>query len=117
MRSDFENGSAQVIGIQQDAGLIQIRPAGDPKRGWPCWWSFQVDGVESGRTLTIEIDRAPGNLSAAWAQPGYAAYSIDGGKTWLQTAQGVVKDGRKSYAAKIDAKSGMVCLGAGVRRR
>jgi hypothetical protein len=111
VRTDFENASAEVIAVHQESGLIQMRPAGDPKRGWPCWWSFQVDGIEPGRTLTIEVDRAPGNLSASWAQPGYASYSIDGGKTWLQTEKGVAKDGRKSYAARINAKSAWFAWG------
>ena len=111
VRTDFENASAVVVGIEQDSGLIQIQPAGDPERGWPCWWSFQVDGIKPGRTLTIEVDRAPGNLAASWAQPGYAAYSIDHGRTWLQTAPGTAQDGRKRYTAKIDAKSAWFAWG------
>ena len=53
--SDFENGSAVVDGIDQASGTIRLHPAGDPQRGWPCWWYFRVDGIEPGRTLQIEI--------------------------------------------------------------
>src|SRR4051812_40799323 len=87
--SDFESGSALVDGIDQASGTIRIRPAGDAQRGWPIWWYFRVDGIEPGRVLNVEIDRAPSspaNLSTYWASPARASFSIDGGKTWQQTA-------------------------------
>lgn len=114
--SDFENGSAAVDGIDQKSGTIRIHPAGDPQRGWPCWWSFKVDGIEPGRTITIEIDRTTGNLPVGtgagsegkplnpiWSHPDRATYSIDGGKTWQHSEVGQTEDGRRRYAIRIDA--------------
>lgn len=103
--SDFENGSAVVDGIDQASGAIRIHPAGDPARGWPCWWSFKVGGIEPGRKLTIEIDRVPppNTLSPVWSQPSHATYSVDDGRTWRQTEKAEKADGRARYTATIDA--------------
>lgn len=116
--SDFENGSAVVDGIDPSSGTIRVHPAGDPERGWPCWWSFKVGGVEPGQTLVVEIDRTTGNLptgtgagsegkplNPSWSQPERAAYSIDDGATWKQTEPGTSVDGRKRYSVQVDAPS------------
>lgn len=123
--SDFENGSAEVVGLDQASGTIRVRPAGDPQRGWPCWWSFKVDGIEPGQTLHVEIDRtaAPlppdtGNprsegkpLSPAWSQPDRASYSVDGGHTWLHTEPGASLAGRMRYSVTIAAGSAWFAWG------
>lgn len=114
--ADFENGSAEVVSLDQETGTIRLRPAGDPRRGWPCWWSFKLRGLQPGALVTIEIDRTLGPLPSetgagnegrpldpGWSQPRHAAYSLDGGKTWRQTPPGERHDGRMRYAARIDA--------------
>ena len=122
--SDFENGSAVVDGIDQATGTIRIHPAGDPQRGWPCWWYFRVDGVELGRTLFVEIDRTTGllpsetgagnegkPLNPVWSQPAQAVFSTDGGETWRRTETGKSNAGRMRYAAKVDAASVLFAWG------
>lgn len=89
--SDFPGGSAEVVKIDQQNRSITIRPAGDPQFGWPCWWYFRVKGVAPGESLTVIVDGSQmkqangGKLSASWALPEQAAFSVDG-KTWSQTA-------------------------------
>lgn len=122
--SDFENGSAIVDGIDQAAGTIRIHPGGDTKRGWPCWWSFKVDGITAGRTITIEIDRTTGllpvgtgagsegkPLNPVWSHPDRASYSTDGGKTWRHSPPGVTENGRRRYAIRIDGPSAWFAWG------
>lgn len=122
--SDFENGSAVVDGIDQDSATIRIHPAGDPQRGWPCWWYFRVDGITPGQTVHVEIDRTTANLpvgtgagnegrplNPVWSHPDQAVFSLDGGQTWRRTESGKTIDGRKRYAAKIDAASALFAWG------
>lgn len=122
--SDFENGSAVVDGIDQASATIRFHPAGDPQRGWPCWWYFRVDGITPGQTVQIEIDRTTGNLpigtgagsegkplNSVWSKPNQAVFSIDGGRTWRRTASGKDIEGRRRYAAKIDAASALFAWG------
>ena len=114
--SDFENGSAVVDGIDQASATIRIHPAGDPERGWPCWWYFRVDGITPGQSVHVEVDRTTGklptgtgagsegkSLNPTWSYPNQAVFSVDGGKTWRRTETGQMIEGRKRYAAKIDA--------------
>ena len=78
--TDFEGGSAKVESIDQSARVIRFMPAGDPQRGWPCWWYLRVDGVAKGDRLTLDLaasDRPTRNngkdtaqpLAASWAMP------------------------------------------------
>ncbi|EDY19941.1 hypothetical protein CfE428DRAFT_2530 [Chthoniobacter flavus Ellin428] len=93
--SNFEGGSARVLSIDQGSRTIRFMPAGDPERGWPCWWFLRVDGVEAGTTLNLEIvasdrplPRSGGKpLSSSWATPMRAAVSFDGAK-WQHTDVG-----------------------------
>ena len=102
IRSDFEGGSAKVLSIDQDAGVIRVQPGGDPKLGWPCWWSFAVTGIDRPRPLTIVIDasglkdHAGKPFDPSWALPARAAWSADG-KTWRQTADGQAGKGSMTY--------------------
>ena len=77
----------------------------DPTRGFPCWWSFKVRGVKPCRTLNVVVDRAPppNTLAVSWSHPPRAAFSVDDGRTWLQTERGIDDSGRRTYAAQIDA--------------
>ena len=84
VRSDFEGGSARVLSIDSDAGVVRIEPGGDPKLGWSCWWSFKVAGVDRPRALPIVVD-ASGLKDAndkpfdpSWSLPSRAVWSADG---------------------------------------
>lgn len=101
--TDFEGGSARVLSIDQGTRTIRLMPAGDPARGWPCWWYLCVDGVEPGATLNFEllgsdrpIPQTGSNegrpLASAWATPVRAAVSFDG-ETWAHTAPGEKRPG------------------------
>ncbi|HEX7619485.1 MAG TPA: hypothetical protein VF480_12305, partial [Verrucomicrobiae bacterium] len=41
--SNFPGGSAKVLSIGQTNNYVRITPAGDPNRGWPCWWYLRLD--------------------------------------------------------------------------
>ena len=53
--TDFEGGSAKVLALDQATKTVRICPAGDPARGWPCWWYLRVDGLAKGDKLTLEV--------------------------------------------------------------
>ena len=54
--AEFAGGSAVIRKVDQDAKRIRIEPAGDPKRGWPCWWQVRVDGIKPGSIITVEVN-------------------------------------------------------------
>ena len=91
-------------------------PGGDPVRGWPCWWYFRVDGITPGETITLRLRGSTAAvekqkpLSAVWAMPDHAAYSIDG-ETWLHTEKGQRQDEWMLYTLKPDAASVFVAWG------
>lgn len=95
--SDFEGASVRVLEIDEVARSISFMPGGDPERGWPCWWYFRIDGVTPGESITLRLHgsiAAIGKqkpLSAAWAMPAQATWSIDG-KTWQHTDNGQRQD-------------------------
>ena len=95
---NFPGGSARVLSIDQGNNSLRITPNGDPKRGWPCWWYFRVEGVDTNQPLALEIvanqsvvqTDDPGKsrkLGADWSLPARAAISTDG-ITWDQTDPG-----------------------------
>jgi hypothetical protein len=101
--SDFENGSARVIAIDQTNQTLRFQPAGDPQRGFPCWWYFRVDGVNTNLPLTFELSPVTPILpydgkrfSRAWAMPDRAALSVNG-TNWTQTPPGENRGGLKIY--------------------
>jgi hypothetical protein len=96
--SDFPGGSARVLGIDQDNNTVRITPADDPKRGFPCWWYFRLDGVDTNRPLILEVTANQGivqtgvpgetrKFPADYSLPECAAFSRDG-TNWQHTARG-----------------------------
>ena len=100
--SDFEGGSAEVNRVDALKGVICVSPAGDPDRGWPCWWYFQVRGIKPTSTITLELDMGGVPIHPGWAMPQRAAFSLDR-KHWQQTAPGERQGQRITYRQQIDA--------------
>jgi len=105
--SSFPGGSARVLSIGQTNNYVRITPAGDPNRGWPCWWYLRLDGVDTNQPVVLEVvaneATVPGDnpgqtrkLSADWSLPAQAAFSTDG-TTWEHTAQGDRHGNRSVY--------------------
>ena len=114
VHTDFEGGSAKVETIDQTARIIRIVPAGDPERGWPCWWSLRLDGADASSPITIDVGGSPlparnngkdtgKPLSTSWAMPIRATYSTDG-ETWHHTGPGKRVGGRIQYQVPPTAK-------------
>lgn len=112
--TDFEGASAKVESIDQTTRTARITPAGDPERGWPCWWSLRLEGVSGEAAVTIDLGGSPlparnngkntgKPLAASWAMPMRAAYSIDG-ETWQHTAPGKRVGDRIQYQVPPTAK-------------
>ena len=121
VHTDLEGGSAKVVSLDQGSRTLRISPAGDPARGWPCWWYLRVEGLSAGQTLTLEVAGSDAKfvregknqgktLAASWAQPLRATYSTDA-KEWRHTEPGTLKDGRMIY--RIDAAGGPLWLAWG----
>lgn len=121
VNSDFEGASVRVLEIDQNDRRVSFTPGGDPRRGWPCWWYFRIDGVTPGETLTLNLSGStatvpqPGSplakpLSPVWAMPAQATYSTDG-KEWKHTAKGERHDEQMTYRLTVDAKSVFVAWG------
>lgn len=107
VKTDFEGGSALVESIDFATREINLRPGGDPARGWPCWWFVRIDGLGDGETATLVLrgsERPARNngkdtgkpLSPNWAMPAAAAVSDDG-STWRQTGLGTRETDRITY--------------------
>ncbi len=96
-RSDFENGSGLVEAIDQERGLIRIRPTEHKDHGWTCWWFVHVTGVQPGQVITLEVTGGLGD----WGKPDRASFSLDG-KTWQHTAPGERHKDRIVYQQKIN---------------
>ena len=114
--SDFEGASVRVLEIDDATRSISFMPGGDPERGWPCWWYFRVDGITSGETITLRLHASTATLeqqkplSASWAMPAQATFSIDG-ETWLHTDKGQRQGSRMIYTLKPSAASMFVAWG------
>ena len=114
--SAFEGGSAEVLEIDQAKRSITIRPAGDSQFGWPCWWYFQVTGIQSCEEITVIVDasqmkQANGQkLSSNWALPERAAFSVDQ-KHWRQTPTGLKESGTCQWTVKVDAEQAWFAWG------
>lgn len=115
--SDFEGGNAEVVKIEQQSLTVRIMPAIREGRGWPCWWSLQLDGVEIGQTVTLEVQAqtapyAPGKrLANSWSQPKHAAVSTDN-VHWKPSAKGTVTEDKVAvYKIPMTASSVWVAWG------
>jgi hypothetical protein len=97
VEANFAGGSAEVVGIDQTARVIRLRPANHPDRGWRCWWYFKVTGIQPGETLTLEV------AGDGYALPDRAAFSLDD-RRWVHTEAGV-KHGKAAvaYTQKVSA--------------
>ena len=113
--TDFEGGSAKVVAIDQGAKTVRISPAGDPARGWPCWWYLRVDGLPKGAKLTLEVvpseqllvgpSKNRGKpLSPGWSQPQRASISTDG-KHWRHCEPGRAEGGVMAYEVESRGES------------
>ncbi|GAA5509396.1 hypothetical protein Rcae01_04895 [Novipirellula caenicola] len=114
--SDFEGASVSEVQIDEATRSVSFMPGGDPERGWPCWWYFRVDGIQPDETITLRLHGSTATvgkqkpLSASWAMPARATYSIDG-ETWLHTDKGH-RDGQwMTYTLTPDAASVYVAWG------
>jgi len=121
VRSDFPGGSAKVLKLDPASNTVGITPAGDPKRGWPCWWYFRLDNVDTGKPVVLEVTANQGvvrngdsdqtrKLPAAYSLPEYAAYSTDG-TNWEHTARGEKQGARSIY--RIEASTSTLWLAWG----
>ncbi len=114
--SDFEGASVRVLEIDEAARSVSFMPGGDPARGWPCWWYLRVDGIVPGETITLRLRGSTKTigkgkpLSASWAMPAQATFSIDT-RTWLHTAKGRRQGDWMMYTLKPDATSVFVAWG------
>jgi hypothetical protein len=113
--TDFDGGSARVLSIDQDGARIRFGLAGDPRRGWPCWWCFRLSGIRPGQTITLELtaDKVPslGNFDPLAWNPQRPALSVDG-RTWRQFEGKGRREGRTfTWQTKIDARQAWFAWG------
>lgn len=101
----FPGGNATVDSLDQEKRVIAIAPKVHKDRGWACWWSFKLAGLQPGETFTLKV-RGDG-----FSKPERAAISIDG-KTWKQTAPGKL-DEKKAMVYTIEAPAKDVWLAWG----
>src|SRR5215472_11403589 len=84
--SNFAGGSAKVLHVDPDNNFIRIMPAGDPIHGFPCWWFFRLDGVDTNKPIVLEVVANQATMqtdnsgelkkfSANWALPVQATFS------------------------------------------
>ena len=87
--SNFPGGSARVLSIDEDNNMIHLTSADDPKRGFPCWWYFRLDGMDTNKPLTLEVTANQGIVQTGvpgktrkfpvdFSLPEYASVSLDG---------------------------------------
>jgi hypothetical protein len=122
VESDFEGASVRVTNLDAGSQTVQVMPGGDPKRGWPCWWCFRVEGLDPRKPLTLQLlasdqpmpqaNGVPSNkpLSADWSMPLRASFSPDG-KSWKKTPPGVLADAVMTYTFPVEGSSVLVAWG------
>jgi hypothetical protein len=117
VRTDFEGGNAEVVKLDQATQTLRIMPALHEGRGWPCWWSFKLEGLTVGEAITLEVQpqtkpfRDKTVLAAAWCQPKCAWISLDG-ETWQPSAPGTLST-EKVMSYKIPAAATQMSLAWG----
>lgn len=115
MATNFEGASARVLSLDPVTQTIRITPNGNPERGWPCWWSLRVTGVDIARPLVLrvlantpEISSEGGNkharLGADWSLPDRVSVSTNG-VVWAQSAVGDRQGDQISYSIQPEASS------------
>ena len=111
--TNFESGSARVLAIDDATQTVRVSPAGDPTRGWPCWWYLRVDGIDATKALTLEVAASRATLPAfgpkparaldpAWALPEQAAVSTNG-IVWARTPDFERRGGMAIYRVPAGA--------------
>jgi hypothetical protein len=115
--TDFEGANAEVVKIDQATKVLRIMPESREGRGWPCWWSFKLEGLTVGEDFTLEVQaqtkpyRGKTVLAASWCQPKHAWISMDG-QTWKPSTQGTLSvDKVMSYTIKAQAAAVAVAWG------
>jgi hypothetical protein len=119
--TNFEGGSALLLGINASSQTISITPGGNPDRGWPCWWYLRVGGVDVNKPLFVKVvaNTSAGSseggakhekLGANWSLPSRAAVSTNR-TDWDQTEIGERHGGEITY--RIEPKTSMVWLAWG----
>jgi hypothetical protein len=104
--TDFPGGSGEIIeGVENGRTVLRLDPADHPGKGWRCWWHVKLRGLKPGEPLVLDVGEAP------WATPDQAAYSIDGGATWLQTEKGLREGKRIRYTLNPPAPALEVAWG------
>jgi zinc carboxypeptidase/carboxypeptidase M14-like protein len=113
--SNFPGGSAKVLNLDPTNNFVRITPAGDPERGWPCWWYLRLDGITPGKPVQLEVvaneavvpfddGGSTRKLAPNWSLPARAAFSIDG-RNWEQTAPGERKGKQSSYRVNTTSRT------------
>lgn len=103
--SDFPGGSGTVVEVDQKTQFLKIDPDDHPGKGWRCWWYVRLSGLTPGMSVTLDVGDAP------WATPDQATFSIDDGKTWLQSEPGKREGRRIHYTLSFDHESALVAWG------
>lgn len=94
--TNFPGGSAEVESINSTTRTVSIRPTAHADRGWTCWWSFRLDGIQPGETLTLNV------TGGGFARPDRAFFSLDN-TSWSTTPVGQTKDQTITYRLTIPA--------------
>jgi hypothetical protein len=102
---EFPGGSAEVREINQTDHVISISPKIVVGRGWPCWWFLRMDGLPTGRRVTLKVHANPRAyredlvLSSQWMQPDQAVVSCHAADRaqWYQTDPCERHDGVATY--------------------
>jgi Cytosolic carboxypeptidase N-terminal domain/Zinc carboxypeptidase len=115
--SSFEGGNAEVVKLDQATRTVRIMPASHAGRGWPCWWSFRIDGLTVGENFTLEVQaqtkpyRGKAVLPASWCQPKHAWISVDG-VTWHPSSTGALS-ADKAVVYTIEAQAALMAVAWG----
>lgn len=119
--SNFEGGSARILALDPQTQTIGITPAGDARRGMPNWWYLKIDGIDTSKTVILEvearddlvIDELTGQgkkMNPAWTWPARAAVSSDR-QHWTQTSAGQKQENRMVYRIKSRSASLWIAWG------
>ncbi len=111
--TNFEGASARVLAMDPETQMIRITPGGRIERGWPCWWSMRLNGVDVHRPLVLQVVASTSEISsedgtvhkklgADWALPAQAAISTNG-VNWEQTPDGERRGNKITYTIQPEA--------------